>query len=322
MLERCRREGLPAARLPGRRGWSPAALAMVLRRAREGTILHTHDSHALGLGAVARALRPGLRLVAHRRVSYPVSSGLVSRWKYRRADGWVAVSAEVREVLRDAGIPGCRVAVVHSAIDLAGLRAAAAAADLRVLRASLTIPDTAPVVGFCGAFSPQKGHRVLVAAARAVLHRVPETVFLLPGEGELWLGVRADVEAQGLSGSFRFPGFRRDVAAVTSLFTLAAVPSIDGEGSSAAIKEPMALGVPVVASNLGGNLEVLAGAGVAFSRGDAEGLARVLVALLEDPERQRELGRLGRERAAVFAPATMTDGALAAYGRLRTGGVD
>lgn len=319
LLARCRREGLPAEELPGRGGWSLAALGAVLGASRGRVILHAHDSHALGLGAVARAVWPGVCLVGHRRVSYPASRGPLSRWKYGRADAWVAVSAEVARVLGRAGIPAGRVSVVHSAIDLNALRAQAAAADLVGLRAELGIPAGSPVVGFCGAFSPQKGHRVLAEAARLVLARMPEVLFLLPGEGELLSQVRWWVETQGLAKAFRLPGFRRDVGALTALFTLAAVPSVDGEGSSAAIKEPMALGVPVVASDLAGNLEVLHDGGMVFPRGDAPALARELVALLQAPEERAELGRRGRARAEAFAPAVMAEGVLALYQSLARG---
>lgn len=316
LLQRCRREGLPAERLPGRGGWSPAGLVRVLRAVPPETIVHAHDSHALALGAVDRALRPGCRLVGHRRVSYPVSRNPGSRWKYARADAWIAVSTEVGEVLQNAGVPRGRITVVHSAVDVEALRAEAGRADVRALRAELSLPEGAPIVGFCGAFSPQKGHGVLAAAARRLLEQEPGVLFLLPGEGGLRAEVEAWVEAHGLGRSFRFPGFRRDVAALTSLFTVAVVPSVDGEGSSAAIKEPMALGVPVVVSDLPGNVEVVAGAGAICAKGDPEVLAGALMALLRDPERRGELGRAGWERAMAFTPGAMTSGALAVYRRL------
>lgn len=314
LLARCRREGLPGEELPGRGGWSPAGLAAVLRASRSADILHVHDSHALGLGAVARTLRRGPCLVGHRRVSYPLSRSPQSRWKYARPDAWVAVSAEVAGELVRGGVPPERVSVVHSALDIAAFRGAAAAADLRALAAELALPGGGAVVGFCGAFSRQKGHRVLARAAEAVLVRVPNAVFLLPGEGELLPEVERQVQAGGLAPSFRFPGFRRDVAALTALFTVAAVPSIDGEGSSAAIKEPMALGVPVVASDLAGNVEVLGNSGMVFPRGDAAALARELVALLGDEGERRRLADRGRARVEAFAPQAMAEGCLAVYG--------
>ncbi|MFU8856520.1 MAG: glycosyltransferase [Deferrisomatales bacterium] len=313
LLERCRGEGLAAARLPGRGGWTPGGLAAVLGASRGAAILHAHDSHALGLAAVVRTVRPGLRLIGHRRVSYPLSGGAFSRWKYQSADAWVAVSAEIARVLARGGVPAGSISVVHSAVDLAALRAAASRADLGFLRAELDLPEGAPVVGFCGAFSPQKGHRLLAEAARSVRDRIPDALFLLPGEGDLLPEVRARTEALGLAAAFRFPGFRRDVAAVTALFTIAAVPSVDGEGSSAALKEPMALGVPVVASDLEGNVEVLGRAGAVFPRGDAAALARVLARLLGNAEERARLAQGGRERVRAFDPAGMAEGILAAY---------
>jgi glycosyltransferase involved in cell wall biosynthesis len=326
LLARCLREGLPAETLPGRRPWDPRVMARVLRltasaRGPAGpgvatVVLHAHDGHAEVLGAVVRALRPGARLVCHRRVSYPPGRGPLSRWKRSRADAWIAVSAEVAQVLRAAGVAGERIRVVHSALDAEAFRTAAAAADRVALRASLGIGETAPIVGFSAAFSPQKGHALLVEAAPGVLRKVPDAVFLLPGEGDLLAPLRARVDSLGLCGAFRFPGFRRDVAALTGLFTVGVVPSVDGEGSSASIKEPMALGVPVVVSDLAGNLEVVGDAGLTFANRDVGGLTAALVSLLQDPTLCAELGRRGRRRADAFTPSAMAGGALAAYREL------
>lgn len=326
LLARCVRESVPAETLPGRRPWDPRVLARLLRLTRPDrgpgaagagpVVLHAHDGHAEALGAVVRALRPDTRLVCHRRVSYPPGRGPLSRWKRSRADAWIAVSAEVAQVLRAAGVHGARIRVVHSALDAETFRAAAATGNAVALRASLGIPEGVPVVGFSAAFSPQKGHGVLVDAAPGVLHDVPDAVFLLPGEGELLPSLRARVQAIGLSGAFRFPGFRRDVAALTGLFTVGVVPSVDGEGSSASLKEPMALGIPVVASSLAGNLEVVGDAGLTFANRDVAGLTAALVGLLQDPARRADLGRRGRRRVDAFTPSAMAGGALAVYREL------
>jgi glycosyltransferase involved in cell wall biosynthesis len=94
------------------------------------------------------------------------------------------------------------------------------------------------------------------------------------------------------------------------------VPSVEGEGSSAAIKEAMALGVPVVVSALPGNGEVLAGCGLESAVADTAALADAVNRLLSDEELRAELGRRGAERVEVFRPEPMVEGVLLAYHEL------
>jgi len=97
------------------------------------------------------------------------------------------------------------------------------------------------------------------------------------------------------------------------LCTVIAAPSLDGEGSSAVIKEAMMLGTPVVASDLPGNIEVLDGAGVAISVSDAAALADAVVTMLQDSDCRPDLGAVGRSRCELWFPSTMAAGVLGAY---------
>jgi len=313
LARRCLSEGLPMVPAPGRRPWNPGVLLRLWRSLGSVGLIHAHDAHAAVLGVVAKALRRETRLVCHRRVSYGLGKTGISQWRYRRADAWVAVSAEIRAVLERAGVPADRISVIHSAIDLDGFRSEAKAADRATLRASLGIPSGAPVVGFCGAFSPQKGHRVLLEAAPAILAERSDAVFLLPGEGRLLAELRG--MAASFGGSTVLPGFRPDVAPLTSLFAVGVVPSVDGEGSSASIKEPMALGVPVVVSDLPGNLEVMGDGGLSFRNRDPQDLARALVRLLREEEFRARLGDRARNEAERFSVRAMADATVELYAR-------
>jgi glycosyltransferase involved in cell wall biosynthesis len=116
-----------------------------------------------------------------------------------------------------------------------------------------------------------------------------------------------------MENAFRFTGFRRDVPSLIGLCTVIAAPSLDGEGSSAVIKEAMMLGTPVVASDLPGNVEVLDGAGVAIPVTDAATLADAVVTMLQDSNRRVDCGAVGRRRSERWLPSTMAAGVLAAY---------
>jgi hypothetical protein len=85
LLTRCGVEDLPVRSIRGRVPWLPASALTVLSAARNADIIHAHDSNAAALVAVARNRR--LRIICHRRVSYPVRGDATRRFKYRRASG-------------------------------------------------------------------------------------------------------------------------------------------------------------------------------------------------------------------------------------------
>jgi hypothetical protein len=77
-------------------------------------LVHAHDAHTHSLAALACA-RP---LVVSRRVAFPVGASLLSRWKYARADGYLAVSECVKQTLVDAGVEEARISVVYDGVAL------------------------------------------------------------------------------------------------------------------------------------------------------------------------------------------------------------
>jgi glycosyltransferase involved in cell wall biosynthesis len=307
----CESDGLPVTGIRGRLPWPTSDAVAMLKAARAATIVHAHDSHAMTLAALARSRRRVI--VCHRRVSFHVRPNLNRRWKYTHVGKWIAVSEEIAEGVRRAGVPADRIVVVPSALDVDALRRAADDADLTALRSELDLGGEAPVVGVTGALEPHKGHEVLVAAAPTILEAAPSAIFLLLGDGSLRDRLTSEVDRRGLTAAFRFAGFRRDVAAVTSLYTVAVLPSIAGEGSSAALKEAMALATPVVASDLSGNREVLGGCGLEVPAADPGALAEGVVQLLSDAALRKRLGRAGAERASLFRPDGMTDAVVAVY---------
>jgi glycosyltransferase involved in cell wall biosynthesis len=108
----------------------PLSLAAVRSHSRDVDLTHAHDAHAHTLAAVL-ARGP---LVVSRRVAFPVRTGPLSRWKYARADRFLAVSQFVREELLKAGVDPRRVAVVYDGASVperqsAGSRILAPATD-------------------------------------------------------------------------------------------------------------------------------------------------------------------------------------------------
>ncbi|MEJ2581120.1 MAG: glycosyltransferase family 4 protein [Acidobacteriota bacterium] len=308
---RCETAGLPVEPIPLLNSWVPSSVAAVVLKTRTADIVHAHDSHATSLAAFVRLARANPKVVCHRRVAYPLHGVPGQRWKYRCVDRWIAVSSEIDEMLRRAGVEDCHL--VPSAVDLDDLRNREPAEAKAFVRAKFEIEPDAPVVGLVGALVHQKGQQTLIDATPKILDSLPNAIVLLVGEGRARRRLERKVRRAGLELSVRLTGFRSDVPTLMQACTVLVAPSVDGEGSSAVIKEAMALGTPVVASDLPGNSEVLGNAGLSVGATDVEALAQAVVSLIRDPCARRELGELGRERVARWTPGAMTAGVLSAY---------
>jgi glycosyltransferase involved in cell wall biosynthesis len=156
-------------------------------------------------------------------------------------------------------------------------------------------PHAGPVRIICVAnLTPVKNHQLLIAAAEQLAARGISFELILVGEGPLVTQLRAQAATSG--ATITFLGGRDDVPALLASADIAALAS-NAEGFSNAIVEAMAAGLPVVATDVGGNGEALGDCGVLVPRGALQPLVDALEALIRDPERRAELGRRARERA-------------------------
>ena len=301
ILERARGLGLDILKLPGRRDFDPRNLARLIRSLAPASILHTHDARAASLGALVRLLRPGLRLVHTRRVSYPLGRGW-SVVKYRAADLVVCVSRDVEEMVRAAGVT--RTAVIPSAIVL----------DRYAPRQE----GNGGRLGIIGALSPQKGHARFFEAL-AGMADVPEVWVV--GAGGLETELRELAGRLGLSGRIIWKGEVESPMVLPHLDILV-VPSAHGEGSSGVVKEAWASGVPVVCSDLPANRELVRHGenGLVFPGDDPAALARCLERLLGDPDCASRLSAQGLADVQVYGDLDMCTAYAGLYASLGSPG--
>lgn len=250
-----------------------ASLAIHRCRAR----LHVaHTSHAHGNCAVLPA-----PLVVHRWVDAPPNQSGLSRWKYRRPAAFVACSEAVAQVLRAAGFGP--VTVVFGGTEPPGGPAA---------------PD-APEVLALGANVHHKGHDVLAEAVRIL-------------RAGAWPGLDAAVAGPGAPhrAPLRGLGQREDVGGLLRGCRVFVQPS-RSEGLGMAVVEAVMLGVPVVASAVGGIPEIVGDSGVLVPPDDPEALAAGILAARElAPEVLQSAAVRARQR---FSLDGMVDGALSIY---------
>jgi glycosyltransferase involved in cell wall biosynthesis len=221
------------------------------------------------------------------------------RWAVRAGNALadrVMVNAEAiaRFVAAEESCPRSRMTLVPNGV---GDETLAAPADRAAARAALGLPADAPVVGALSRLTWKKGVTHLVAAAPRLLEAVPDARVVVAGDGELRGELEAQARALGVGDRVRFLGTRRDPLALLAAIDVLALPSVV-EGMSNALLEAMARGRPVVATDVGGNPEVVVDGETGFvvPAGDPERLAAAVGKLLQAPELAAEMGAAGRRR--------------------------
>ncbi|MBI4347940.1 MAG: glycosyltransferase family 4 protein [Elusimicrobia bacterium] len=300
-FQRAARSGLKTIDLHPREDYDVVSAVRLSRLIeREGfDILHAHHPRAHAVGLVAAYLtRRNVGFVVTRRVSFGPKRNPFSLFKYRsrRIDGYIAVAESIRQGLIASGVEPDRVATIPSTVDLA--RFAPRPRDAELARA-LALPPGAAVVGKLANYGSWKGQDVALAAAAQLKREGRRLVFLFAGRDTDGPEIRRKAAAFGLKdGDARFLGFREDVPELLSLLDVSVNASTEGEGLSGALRESLAMGVPVVATDAGGNRELVEHGvtGRLATAGDPAALARSIAATLDDLDAARRQAQEGRRR--------------------------
>lgn len=139
-----------------------------------------------------------------------------------------------------------------------------------------------------------KNHRGFLRAAKLVSEKISDVQFVLAGDGPLRAGLEKEAAALGLQERVQFLGDRRDVPAVLRSLDVTVVPSAS-ESLSNVMLESMAAGVPVVATAVGGSIEIGGeGRAVMVPANDEQSLAKALLSVLQGEDARREMAQTAR----------------------------
>ena len=146
-----------------------------------------------------------------------------------------------------------------------------------------------------GRFAPEKGHRYLIEALRLLDQQGPAWRCTFLGDGELAGELRALIAAHGLTARVNFPGFCEDVFSVLLTADVFVLPSLH-ESSPNALIEAMGVGMPCIASDVGGIADLIESGenGIRVPPQNPEALAAELYRVLTQPDFASELGRNAR----------------------------
>jgi len=164
------------------------------------------------------------------------------------------------------------------------------------LRAELGIGADQRLVGIVARLVPIKAHEVFLTAAAKVRAAMPNTTFLIVGDGERRAELEQLARSLGIADATRFLGWREDMREVNADLDVAALCS-NNEGSPVALIEAMAAARPVVSTRVGGVPDVVhdGESGLLVPAGDADAFADALLQLLRNPEQATAFGLAGRK---------------------------
>jgi glycosyltransferase involved in cell wall biosynthesis len=278
-------------------------------RARRVQLAHSFDWYSnLTLAPVARLAGVPAVLGSHRSLGdfFTPAHFRLQDAAFRLCDRVVCNSEAAAGQLAGRGVPGRKLVVISNGLPQSAFDAAEPAEPRAagVLRVGLVARMNDPV----------KQHPLFLGAAARVHARFPGVEFWLVGDGPLRPQLEALASELGIAGAVKFLGERMDVTAVLASLDLTVLCS-SSESLSNAILESMAAGVPVVATRVGGNPELVEHerTGLLTPPGDEAALAAAIERMLRRPEERRAWGQLGRGRArARFS----LEGVLARYADL------
>jgi glycosyltransferase involved in cell wall biosynthesis len=263
------------------------------------TIVHSHQVGTMFYSGIATPLLPGTHLVhtAHGREAY--ADRRRSCWLGRlgglRVERFFCLTDDIaREVIDKRVVPGHKVRLITNGIETSGFENRR---DGGRLRASLGIPPDAQVIGTVGRLVPVKNHELLFRAFARVRQHRPRARLLVVGDGPLRDSLGRLASDGGIADSVHFAGYQSDVLEYLSLMDCFALTS-HSEGMPQAVLEASVLGVPVIASRVGGLPDAILDGrtGLLFASGDEAALVSGLARLLGNPAYAAALAHGGRAR--------------------------
>ncbi len=280
--------------------WVLLRLARTLRRLRPAIV---HSRNWPTIEAIPAARSAGVPLVIHaehgREATDPEGENQrrnrVRRWLSPLVDRFVTVSLDLRRWLVErVGLPETKLVTILNGVDTHRFTDEAREAGRRALGVS----EGEQVVGTVGRLDPVKDHAGLLTAFARVKAEQPGASLIVIGDGPCRKELEDLAAALRLTPGVHFLGERTDVPLLLKGMDLFVLPSI-AEGISNTILEAMASGLPVVATCVGGNPEVVEDGvtGALVPPRDPATLARAIVGYLQDPYLRAVQGKAARQRA-------------------------
>lgn len=276
-------------------------------------VVNVHRAWAHTQWIIVSLLRRFKGLIVTRRVLFKPDFNPVSLAKYRTpaVRGYIAVSEAVSRRLIETGVNPEKISVVYSASDVERFNP-----DLEhQLNGPWPVPAGKKAALLVGNFHRNKGHQVLIQAFNKMASEWPDLHLLIAGNGTDTEELHQLADKDGFHERIHLLGFRDDVPALMSRSCFTVNASYQ-EGFSGTIRESLALGIPVVASDIPANVEMNKKIPIKlFACGSHEDLARQMMTFKNFPLQPDGKSALRKKTVDAFSVERMVNDSLEAYRR-------
>jgi len=263
-------------------------------------VVHTHMFASNFLGRVAAMLAgvpvivSTVQLIAEREKWWEM---LLDRALQFKTDMMIASSEAVRRSFIKRGIREDKIITIHNGIDFSKFDGLDKAEARDKIRKEFSLNNSTFLVGTVARLQPVKGVEYLIEAAKYVLESIPNTRFLIVGEGPQKAELIHKVHQLNLSSDVIFAGMRGDIPAILSALDLFVLPSLS-EALGIAVIEALATGVPVVATNVGGVPEIVEDrkTGLLVPPKDPLSLAKAILHMYSNGDEAISMAKAGERR--------------------------
>ena len=243
------------------------------------------------------AWRAGVPVVisALHTTGWPDEIGRLNRLLTPINDAFVGVAASHgKHLVEKEKLPTNKVHVISNGIDVHRYRPQTACHELRE---SLGIPSGCQLVGIVARLGAEKNHEMFFRVAHQVHSQLPNTHFLVVGDGPRRQHLEALADELEITRCVHFTGARADVPQLLSLLDVFLLTS-HNEASPVSVLEAMSSGIPVITTNVGSLLEIVIDGNVGYlvPPGDDDEMILRTVELLRSPDARATLGQAARQR--------------------------
>lgn len=276
----------------------PLRLAKVFKRDKID-LIHTHNVAPWLYGTVAAIITkiPHLVHTEHSNVSSNHKRLFIAeKYLAKYTDIIIADSESVANYLiNKQGISSKKVVTILNGIDIDKYRREI---DVNRKRKEIGLNQNDLIIGIVARLVPVKNHLCLLKAFSLLKSKLGNVKLVIVGDGELRDDLERYVRDNELDKEVLFLGNRRDVPELLKIFDLFVLPSLS-EGLSITLLEAMASGIPIVATDVGGNSEIIGNneAGILIPPDSVETLFEAMLYLLTNKDRADKLGKAGIQRA-------------------------
>lgn len=227
----------------------------------------------------------------------------------------IAISEAVKSHLRsDLGVDIGRIEVIYNGVDTARFLKRYPEDAVRDLKKALDL-GRGPVIGTIGRLSSVKGQKFLIGAMPRIISDMPEARAIIVGDGPEAEDLKNLARSLHVDRYIRFVPGDSDTPKFLALMDVFVFPSVN-EGLGLSLLEAMAYGLPCVASEVGGIIDIIksASCGMLVPIGDKEAIAGAALKLLNDPALRLAMGKNGRSVVMEkFSLDNMADRILRLY---------